>query len=652
VESYIVSARKYRPTTFTDVVGQKHVAETLMHEITNNKLAQAFLFTGPRGVGKTTCARILAKVINQQNGENLDHDFAFNIFELDAASNNQVDDIRNLIDQVRIPPQVGKYKVYIIDEVHMLTTNAFNAFLKTLEEPPSYAIFILATTEKHKILPTILSRCQVFNFNRIETKDMVEHLAMIAKNENVQVSEDVLHLIANKADGGLRDALSLFDQLASFSAGEVTYEKAVDMLNILDVETFFSLTEHAIKQEVGEGLLIIDRAINQGFDGSLIIGGFAQHFRNLMVSKDSLTNSLLDVSESYKIKYKEQSSKLSMAFLLNALNITHEADEKFKSSRNPRLLIEVTYIKLSHVLQFVSELPTLEEVKKKLTSPKSSNSDSSSTNTPKSMVDRNAPSIKEDTVKKVTQTRLGAIDFKAFKNQKNSQSNESNDSINSNFNNSTAATKSPNTTDSNVPKNTAIKKELKSDAEIINSSISADTSFNPKEPFIDSQSKQTEIPQNHSTNDLINPIEQNTHDSQNRNSTNAVETPLVQTLKTDHGLSPSPLTVEGLIAKISANKSPRIVSLLKSVKCDIQSNSFKITASSQLHMVAFEELRISLTQDLIQHSNGQITEFVLEMGEVEYSARRPYTDKEKLDYLIEKHPKLLDAMEKLQLRLP
>lgn len=366
MESYIVSARKYRPTTFTDVVGQKHVAETLMHEITNNKLAQAFLFTGPRGVGKTTCARILAKVINQQGGENLDHDFSFNIFELDAASNNAVEDIRNLIDQVRIPPQVGKYKVYIIDEVHMLTTSAFNAFLKTLEEPPSYAIFILATTEKHKILPTILSRCQVFNFNRIETKDMVEHLSMIAKNEGVNVKDEVLHLIANKADGGLRDALSLFDQLASFSGGEITYEKAVDMLNVLDVETFFALTDHVIKQEVGEGLMIIDKAIIQGFDGSLIIGGFAEHFRNLLVSKDPITNSLLDVSDSYKVRYKEQSAKLSMAFLLNALNITHEADERFKSARNPRLLIEVTYIKLSHVLQFVSELPTLEEVKKKI----------------------------------------------------------------------------------------------------------------------------------------------------------------------------------------------------------------------------------------------------------------------------------------------
>ncbi len=637
VESYIVSARKYRPTTFTDVVGQKHVAETLMHEITNNKLAQAFLFTGPRGVGKTTCARILAKVINQQNGENLDHDFAFNIFELDAASNNAVEDIRNLIDQVRIPPQVGKYKVYIIDEVHMLTTSAFNAFLKTLEEPPSYAIFILATTEKHKILPTILSRCQVFNFNRIETKDMVEHLAMIAKNEHVQVSEEVLHLIANKADGGLRDALSLFDQLASFAAGEVTYEKAVDMLNILDVETFFNLTEHAIKQEVGEGLLIIDKAINQGFDGSLIIGGFAQHFRNLLVSKDSLTNSLLDVSESYKNKYKEQSSKLSMAFLLNALNITHEADEKFKSSRNPRLLIEVTYIKLSHVLQFVSELPTLEEVKKKLTNSKI-NSESNSTVTAKSIVDRNTPSIKEDTIKKVTQSRLGAIDFKAFKNQKNSQNTDSISSNNSNSNNS-VHTKTDNL---NEP-NSEIASNTLDSYHVINAKLeqTPDSNLNP-----------IESPKIHSTNVHLNPIENNLNETGNLKSSNTNESQFSPSNNAQKLATNESITVDGLIQKISENKSQRIVSLLKSVKCDIDNNLFKITASSQLHMVAFEELRISLTQDLITHSGGRITELVLEMGEVEYAARRPYTDKEKLDYLIEKHPKLIDAMEKLQLRLP
>ena len=366
MQPFVVSARKYRPKTFADVVGQKHVAETLMHEITQNKLAQAFLFTGPRGVGKTTCARILAKVINAQGNEQAESDYAFNIFELDAASNNTVDDIRNLIDQVRIPPQVGKYKVYIIDEVHMLSASAFNAFLKTLEEPPSYAIFILATTERHKILPTILSRCQVFNFNRIQIKDMVEHLSEIAQKEAVSIDESVLHLIAEKADGGLRDALSMFDQLISFSGGTVTYEKAVDMLSILDIDTFFKLTDAAINAQVTQTLLTVNDILNQGFDGSLIIGGYADHMRNLIVSKSAETNRLLDVADVFKVKYAEQSKNLGMGFLLNALNLLNDADERFKFSRNPRLLIELTLIKLCHINQFIAEIPTLEEVKKKI----------------------------------------------------------------------------------------------------------------------------------------------------------------------------------------------------------------------------------------------------------------------------------------------
>ena len=363
MQQFIVSARKYRPTTFADVVGQKHIADTLMHEITNNKLAQAFLFTGPRGVGKTTCARILAKVINSQNeAENPNQDFAFNIFELDAASNNSVDDIRHLVDQVRIPPQVGKYKVYIIDEVHMLSNSAFNAFLKTLEEPPSYAIFILATTEKHKILPTILSRCQVFNFNRIEASDMVEHLKMIAKNENIEASDDALHLIARKADGGLRDALSLFDQLVSFSGGDVTYAKAVEILSILDMDTFFAVTEEILNKNIAQSLLIFDNVLNQGFDGSLFVSGMAQHFRNLMVCKNESTLKLLDVSEAFKLKYLEQGQKLDLGLIINALNLTNETDEKYKFSRNPRLLVELMLIKLAHLAQFIAEIPTLEDI--------------------------------------------------------------------------------------------------------------------------------------------------------------------------------------------------------------------------------------------------------------------------------------------------
>lgn len=366
MDNFIVSARKYRPTTFDSVVGQKHVAETLMHEIESNKLAQAFLFTGPRGVGKTTCARILAKVINsREEGVDPNQDFAFNIFELDAASNNSVENIRNLLEQVRIPPQVGKYKVYIIDEVHMLTQAAFNAFLKTLEEPPSYAIFILATTEKHKILPTILSRCQVFNFNRIEIRDMVDHLRGIATKEGVDADDNALHLIARKADGGLRDALSIFDQLVSFSEGKLTYEKAVEILNVLDVETFFAVTDSLKRGDAAGPLLTLDSILRKGFDGGTFISGLAEHFRNLAVCKDNKTESLLDVGTDFRPRYTDQAGSLSFAFILNALNLINETDEKFKASRNSRLLLELNLMKLAHLDSYLRGIEDIEELKKK-----------------------------------------------------------------------------------------------------------------------------------------------------------------------------------------------------------------------------------------------------------------------------------------------
>ncbi len=365
-QQYIVSARKYRPATFDSVVGQKHVAETLMYEIESNKLAQAFLFTGPRGVGKTTCARILAKVINSRDGQvDPNQDFAFNIFELDAASNNGVDDIRNLIDQVRIPPQVGKYKVYIIDEVHMLTQAAFNAFLKTLEEPPSYAIFILATTEKHKVLPTILSRCQVFHFNRIETADMVTHLKEIAAKEGIKADEDALHLIARKADGGLRDALSMFDQMVSYSGGEVTYARAVEILSELDAETFFRITTAASSGDAATCILAFDDAIRRGFDGSVFVSGLASHFRNLAICKDARTHDLLDVSATFRQKYAEQSAVLSFSFILNGLNMLNDCDEKYRNSQHPRLLVELTLMKLSNLNNYLKGVAAVAELKKK-----------------------------------------------------------------------------------------------------------------------------------------------------------------------------------------------------------------------------------------------------------------------------------------------
>jgi len=362
VENFIVSARKYRPSTFESVVGQQHITNTLKNAIKNNQLAQAFLFCGPRGVGKTTCARILAKTINcenlQHNGEacgichscvSFQNGNSFNIHELDAASNNSVDDIRSLIEQVRIPPQAGRYKIYIIDEVHMLSQAAFNAFLKTLEEPPHYAIFILATTEKHKILPTILSRCQIFDFNRIRVEDMANHLASIAKKEDINYEPDALHIIAQKADGGLRDALSMFDQIVSFSDGNVTYRTVIDNLNILDYDYYFSIIDSLLKEDTSGTLLLFDEILAKGFDGSHFISGLSEHFRNLLVSKDTATLKLLEVSEGIKAKYLQQSQASSVSFLLSAMNIANQCDLNYKLSKNQRLQVELTLLKMCHL---------------------------------------------------------------------------------------------------------------------------------------------------------------------------------------------------------------------------------------------------------------------------------------------------------------
>ncbi len=384
MENFIVSARKYRPSTFKQVVGQESITSTLQNAIKNNHVAQAFLFTGPRGVGKTTCARILAKTINClhptedmepcnecESCAAFNNNASFNIHELDAASNNSVDDIRNLVDQVRIPPQAGKYKVYIIDEVHMLSQAAFNAFLKTLEEPPDYAKFILATTEKHKILPTILSRCQIFDFKRISVDDIAGHLAWVAESEHINVDKEALHVIAQKADGALRDALSTFDQIVSFSGNAITYKDVIENLNILDYEYYFKVVDYILNGDTSNLLLIFHEILENGFDGQHFITGLSEHFRHLLVVKDAATLKLLEVGPALKEKYKKQSERCNAGFILKALDLTNKYDLSYKTSNHKKLHVEIALIQLSSMqwtpqqqtAQVVSSSETTETVK-------------------------------------------------------------------------------------------------------------------------------------------------------------------------------------------------------------------------------------------------------------------------------------------------
>ena len=362
MENYIVSARKYRPSTFESVVGQRALTTTLKNAIATQKLAHAYLFCGPRGVGKTTCARIFAKTINcitpTADGEAcnqcescvaFNEQRSYNIHELDAASNNSVDDIRQLVEQVRIPPQIGKYKVYIIDEVHMLSASAFNAFLKTLEEPPRHAIFILATTEKHKILPTILSRCQIYDFNRISVEDTVNHLSYVASKEGITAEPEALNVIAMKADGGMRDALSIFDQVISFTGGNITYKSVIDNLNVLDYEYYFRLTDSFLENKVSDALLLFNDVLNKGFDGSHFITGLSSHFRDLLVAKDAVTLPLLEVGASIRQRYQEQAQKCPLPFLYRAMKLCNECDLNYRVSKNKRLLVELTLIQVAQL---------------------------------------------------------------------------------------------------------------------------------------------------------------------------------------------------------------------------------------------------------------------------------------------------------------
>ena len=627
MDQFIVSARKYRPTTFDDVVGQRQVAETLMHEINNNKLAQAFLFTGPRGVGKTTCARILAKVINAQDGGDPNQDYAFNIFELDAASNNSVEDIRHLIDQVRIPPQVGKYKVYIIDEVHMLSTAGFNAFLKTLEEPPSYAIFILATTEKHKILPTILSRCQVFNFNRIETKDMVEHLKGIAQKENIEASEDALHLIARKADGGLRDALSMFDQLVSFGGGKITYESAVDILSVLDLDTFFDVSNMLASSNISDALLSYDTIVKKGFDGSTFLGGMAAHFRNLAVSKETKTQSLLDVSESFQSKYIEQSNAFSFAFILNGLSLISEAEEKYKMSRNPRLLVELMLMKLGHLNSFIQNIPSLEEVKKKLANPTEAGKSASFKRAPSIVEDKPKPNIVPKTI----------------------ESNGSS-TVEQNIGPEKLAEKTsiPAASGAEISADSAKQELSVTTATVNNTAVNDDlvTSTRIKlkgfEQFKQMRTQQQTAVQE----DEVSP----TQDS------NAENAPSIDIPNRNEILTPSSISnknIDEAWVEFYQSQTTRVLTCLKSLKYEHLGNQLIITLNASHQESIIDEIRPTLMQMLKnQVPHLAIQSIVSVMGEIEVQERRPYTDKEKLEYLIKKHPGLGEALESLHLRLP
>lgn len=629
MDQFIVSARKYRPTTFEDVVGQRQVAETLMHEINNNKLAQAFLFTGPRGVGKTTCARILAKVINAQDGGDPNQDYAFNIFELDAASNNSVEDIRHLIDQVRIPPQVGRYKVYIIDEVHMLSTAGFNAFLKTLEEPPSYAIFILATTEKHKILPTILSRCQVFNFNRIETKDMVEHLKGIAQKENIEASEDALHLIARKADGGLRDALSMFDQLVSFGGGKITYESAVDILSVLDLDTFFDVSNLLSSSNIGDSLLIYDGIIKKGFDGSTFLGGLASHFRNLAVSKETKTQTLLDVSESFKTKYLEQSSALSFAFILNGLNMVSEAEEKYKQSRNPRLLVELMLMKLGHLNAFIQSIPSLEEVKKKVGQPSEAvkvaplkRSASIVEDKPKVQAPEILPTPEVDVVRQAAQQNT-------IEDVKTSNAKGNDDKLDGALQ---QATKTP-----------ALQPKDSDKVETNRLKVSSFEEFKRKKSALQTAELASELAANQANGERVDENEQDTLDS------SAAELPINAGLASNN----SKQTLDEFWVDFYQTQTPRVLTCLKGLKYGIEEGQLIITLNASHQDGIIEEIRTLMMQAIkkqVAHLKIQSIQTV--MGKIEVQERRPYTDKEKLDYLVKKHPGLAEALESLHLRLP
>ena len=511
----------------------------------------------------------------------------------------------------------------------MLSTAGFNAFLKTLEEPPSYAIFILATTEKHKILPTILSRCQVFNFNRIETKDMVEHLKGIAQKENIEASEDALHLIARKADGGLRDALSMFDQLVSFGGGKITYESAVDILSVLDLDTFFDVANLLSSSNIGDALLIYDGIIKKGFDGSTFLGGLASHFRNLAVSKETKTQTLLDVSESFKSKYLEQSSALSFAFILNGLNMVSEAEEKYKQSRNPRLLVELMLMKLGHLNAFIQSIPSLEEVKKKVGQPSEAvkvaplkRSASIVEDKPKVQAPEILPTPEVDVVRQAAQQNT-------IEDVKTSNATGNDDRLD-------GALQQANKTPALQPKDS-------DKVEINRLKVSSFEEFKRKKSTLQTAELASELAANQANGEREDGNEQGTLDS------SAAESPINAGLSSNH----SKKTLDEFWVDFYQTQTPRVLTCLKGLKYGIEEGQLIITLNASHQDGIIEEIRPLMMQAIkkqVAHLKIQSIQTV--MGKIEVQERRPYTDKEKLDYLVKKHPGLAEALESLHLRLP
>lgn len=658
-ENFIVSARKYRPESFDALVGQRAVAETLLHEIQSNKLAQAFLFTGPRGVGKTTSARILAKLINQQDGEDESTDYSFNIFELDAASKNGVEDMRALTEQVRIPPQRGKYKVYIIDEVHMLSSAAFNAFLKTLEEPPAHAIFILATTEKHKVLPTILSRCQVFNFNRIEINDIVKTLKDIAAKENVTYDEKALFLIAQKADGGMRDALSLFDQLVSYAQGNITYTKALDLLNILDYDVFFDTVICCQNGDMASALLLLDKVITNGFDGQIFLGGLAAHLRNLIICKNARTASLLDVSEDFKKKYLEQAEEIEAGFLLNALDLTNACDEKYKISRHPRLLVELLLMKLTQLNHLLASLDDISELKKK------------------ALAEGEAtPNKKFKTGAIERPVKLKSLENSRFGNIV--QEGEVRAPV--------PESKTPQTDEEAKVESSESKEEVQAE------SPAPVTKKIQTEPIINPPQKEKVGSMGSPPNDLFAPeqnIQAKVHDENPSNGgldkgqgeleTEVEEQPVLnepqeemipQTsddVGQDDHAAPENEPVSSEIPNVSEREEPVVNAISETLnehwskfvhtfpasqRVAIENATFRLegtilfaTISTGAPLSSFEEIQFSFASFTRANPCDAITQVIFEKGIIEHDDSKPYTEAEKVEYLRQKHPLLKQMMD-------